>query len=67
MDSQPPNLVDYNAMVGGAVDYTVVDLSIFDTSPERFALIPHVCRTKGNVIFIFLLGNNVMAGGLNRQ
>ena len=41
-------------MVGGAVDYKVVDLSIFDTSPERFALIPHVCRTKGNVILYFI-------------
>ena len=54
-------------MVGGAVDYTIVDLSIFDISPERFAVIPHVCRTKANVIFILLLGNNVLAGGLNRQ
>ena len=54
-------------MVGGAVDYTVVDISIFDTSPERFALIPHVCRTGGIVIFILLLGNNVMEGELNRQ
>ena len=54
-------------MVGGAVDNKLVDLSIFDTPPERFALIPHVCRTGRNVIFISLLGHNVMAGGLNRQ
>ena len=67
MDKQPPNLVNYNAMVGGAVDYTVVDISIFDTSPVRFALISHVCRTGGNMISTLLLGNNVMAGGLNRQ
>ena len=40
-------------MVGGAIDYTVVDISIFDTSPERLALIPHVCRTGGgDLIFI---------------
>ena len=60
-------MADHNAMVGGAVDKTVVDISIFDTSPERFALIPHVCRTGGNVIYILLLKSNVMVGGLNKH
>ena len=39
MDRQPPNLVDYNAMVGGAANYTVVDISIFGTLTRERALL----------------------------
>ena len=56
-----------DVMVGGPLDVKLRVSSVFDTSPERSALIPHVCRSGRNVISISLLGNDVMSGGLNRQ
>ena len=50
-------------MVGGAVDYALVDISIFDTSSERFALIPHACRTGGGKVDFYFFDDGKQRHG----